>query len=93
MIHARKDYDRIQDPALFNRNLLPASDSTPIGENEPVILFRAQDKHFIDILQHYLDMLYEDSNIQSKLKEQIEDHINLAYEWRKNHKVKTPDIP
>ena len=33
MLHAREDYQRIQDP------------DDKIGEDEPVMLFRAQDRH------------------------------------------------
>jgi hypothetical protein len=43
MIHARKDYNRIQDPAVTNPALL-APGATPIAEDEPVFLLRAQDE-------------------------------------------------
>lgn len=42
MIHARTDYDRIQDPALHDASLL-SEGSTPFGEDEPVFLIRAKD--------------------------------------------------
>ena len=40
MIHARVDYNRIQDPALENPSLL-AGNSKPIASDEPVFLLRA----------------------------------------------------
>jgi len=42
MLHARPDYNRIQDPAVEDSSLLSPG-STPIGENEPVFILRAQD--------------------------------------------------
>jgi hypothetical protein len=42
MKHARRDYDRIQDPALHDLSLL-SNGSTPIAADEPVFLIRGQD--------------------------------------------------
>jgi hypothetical protein len=42
MLHARPDYNRIQDPALNDPSLLSPG-STPIAAEEPVFLLRAQD--------------------------------------------------
>ena len=50
MIHARSDYDRIQDPAVNDPSLL-SEGSTPIGEDEPVFLIRAKDKYAVMCLQ------------------------------------------
>lgn len=43
MIHARSDYNRIQDPAVDDPSLL-SEGSTPIGVDEPVFLLRAKDQ-------------------------------------------------
>jgi|HubBroStandDraft_6_1064221.scaffolds.fasta_scaffold107012_4 hypothetical protein len=43
MIHARKDYNRIQDPGLENPDLI-CNGATPIAADEPVFLLRAQDE-------------------------------------------------
>lgn len=43
MLHARNDYNRIQDPGLENPGLIP-NGSTPIGKDEPVFILRAQDE-------------------------------------------------
>lgn len=48
MKHARKDYDRFQDPA----NKIP--------EDEPVMLFRAQDQYAVDALLGYVAAIYAD---------------------------------
>ena len=42
MIHARADYNRIQDPAVDNPALLAAGTSA-IAADEPVFLLRARD--------------------------------------------------
>lgn len=45
MKHARPDYSRIQDPL----GLIP--------EDEPVMLFRAQDKFAASLVRHYADLV------------------------------------
>lgn len=42
MKHARRDYDRIQDPGLQNPDLV-APGSSPISQDEPVFLLRGSD--------------------------------------------------
>ena len=76
MIHARKDYNRIQDPA----GLIP--------ENEPVILFRAQDKHFDRVLRFYRDIVKTD-NGDPRIITAINEHLILADAWPKK---KAPDL-
>jgi hypothetical protein len=99
VIHARKDYNRIQDPALEDPSLL-SEGSSPIGENEPVMLFRAQDKHFIQVLASYRTMLYHDfrkGNMShdelQKMDRALSEHIVRADGWRKQNGAKTPDMP
>lgn len=48
MKHARRDYDRFQDP--WNK----------IPDDEPVMLFRAQDKHAADVLREYARLVRND---------------------------------
>lgn len=82
MIHARKDYNRIQDPA------------GKIGEDEPVILFRAQDKHFLDVLFRYREQLLDDGRDQmDPMIIALDDHLRRAAIWRMQHPVKAPDMP
>jgi hypothetical protein len=77
MKHARPDYDRIQDPA----GLIP--------EGEPVFLLRAQDKHFIGMLEYYrAAVLAQDGD--PKIVKAVEQHIERAKQWPKR---KAPDMP
>jgi hypothetical protein len=85
MIHARDDYNRIQDP------------EGKIGEDEPVLLFRAKDKHFQEVLSEYSALLESDTDMDDKEREKmrlsISSQIYLADNWQRNHGCKTPDIP
>lgn len=82
MIHARSDYNRIQDP------------EGKIGEDEPVILFRAQDKLFLGVLYSYRSDLTGDGfRDDHPMVRAIDAHIERTYEWGKTHTTKTPDMP
>lgn len=76
MKHAREDYNRFQDP----ENKIP--------EDEPVMLFRAQDKHFISVLEYYRNLVVEDDP-GNPIVELVEAHIELARKWPVR---KVPDI-
>lgn len=78
MIHAREDYNRFQDP------------ENKIGQDEPVMLFRAQDIHFLDVLNYYANELEAVNNMQVAKK--VREHYKLAKQWRKTHKYKEPDL-
>ncbi len=52
MKHARVDYNRIQDPALFDPSLL-APGTTPFAEDEPVFVLRAKDASAPATLRHW----------------------------------------
>ena len=80
MIHARKDYNRFQDP------------KNKIGKDEPVLLFRAQDVHFIKVLQYYLDRLELVGNLE--MAHCIQSQILLAKNCRAKFEntVKEPDL-
>jgi len=90
MIHARKDYNRIQDPALENPELL-GEGSTPIGEDEPVFLLRARDKHFQRMLMFYALLVEEDNS--PDMVSAVMAHKKLSREWQTRHGTKTPDMP
>jgi hypothetical protein len=90
--HARPDYNRIQDPALQDPLLLGAG-STPIGEDEPVMLFRAQDRLFISVLHHYAARLQNTVGVDPAMVEAVERQIEAARTWQAEHGCKTPDIP
>lgn len=77
MKHARQDYDRFQDPA----GLIP--------EDEPVMLFRAQDKYFDKVLRYYRQLVEHDGG-DNKILDAITKHLALAKLWPKK---KSPDMP
>lgn len=94
MKHARHDYNRIQDPALSDPSLLSPG-STPIGEDEPVCLFRAQDKFFVPVLRAYAKMLEDQPGYTPSLDHvqvSVLDHIQVAEEWQLKHGSKLPDL-
>lgn len=80
MIHAREDYNRIQDPA----GLIPA--------DEPVFLIRAQDICALHTLHAWMSQA-QASGASNEIIKKVKDHIALMTEWRKNHAVKVPDLP
>jgi hypothetical protein len=81
MIHARNDYQHIQD------------ETERIGRDEPVILFRAQDVHFLEILNHYRNLVASDGG-DPNIVAALGVHIKRARDWRRrNHgRVKPPDM-
>jgi hypothetical protein len=81
VIHARPDYDRFQDPA------------GKIGKTEPVMLFRAQDRHFVDVLAYYLLRLAKDQDARADMIVAVVRHIRRAQVWQLTHPTKTPDLP
>ena len=80
MRHARTDYDRIQDP------------DNKIPDNEPVLLFRGQDKHSLAIAYEYLRLL-EESGGQPEMKRALQKQIKRIEAWQKTVKCKEPDMP
>jgi hypothetical protein len=96
MIHARRDYQRLNlDPALADPSLLSPG-STPIAEDEPVMLFRAQDKHFLTVLSEYAALITRDPYIPqrqaSAMTATIHEHIARATAWQQKHGCKSPDL-
>ncbi len=80
MRHARKDYNRIQDP------------DHKIPVTEPVFLLRGQDVLAPEILKSYSHMLRHRYGDEEGAK-QLEEHAQKMIAWQKNHKVKIPDLP
>jgi hypothetical protein len=81
MKHARADYDRIQDP------------EGKIGQDEPVMLFRAQDKHFPKVLAYYLMLLGKDAEARPDILTAVVGQIRAGQRWQAEHGCKTPDLP
>jgi hypothetical protein len=82
MRHARKDYDRIQDPA----GLIP--------QDEPVFLLRGQDVLAPDTLRYWADRLrIADIGEMNEMSKLAEDQAIKMELWQQNHKKKFPDLP
>ena len=80
MKHARKDYDRIQDPA------------GKIPENEPVFLIRGQDAAGPATLRFWAD----EAELQGSSKEitnMVREHANKMEDWQLFNTCKAADLP
>ncbi len=80
MKHARKDYQRIQDPA----GLIP--------EDEPVFLLRGQDILAPRVMKAWLEM-YEQNNGDEKVANAVRDHIDSVIKWQFKNGNKMADFP
>jgi hypothetical protein len=69
MIHARKDYNRIQDP------------QKKIPENEPVFLLRGQDKFAPELLLRWAAKLRLDGG-DPNMAQMVETHAQAMIEWQ-----------
>jgi hypothetical protein len=81
MIHAREDYNRIQDP--LNK----------IGKKEPVFLIRAQDVTMVPMLLHWVQLQREQANCDEEACRKVLAHIQPTMEWQRLHGCKTADLP
>lgn len=81
MLHARRDYDPIQDP----RGLIP--------DMEPVLLLRGQDKHAPKALMYYVMQLIKDEHVDYDLIEAVILQIRSMQQWQREVNVKSPDMP
>lgn len=79
MIHARKDYNRIQDP----EGIIP--------ENEPVFLLRGQDKFAPELLLRWASKLRLDDG-DVRMAQIVENHAMDMIGWQKAIKCKQPDL-
>ncbi len=79
MLHARKDYNRIQDP--WGR----------IGPDEPVFIVRAQDKIAPLVMRHWANMQrFFGGSIE--MCEMVEAHADLTEKWQKEHGCRVADM-
>jgi hypothetical protein len=79
MIHARDDYNRIQDPA------------GKIPEDEPVFLIRGQDFIAPHILQCYVNAA-EANGYPADLIQKAREHIDRMNVWQHERAVKKADL-
>ena len=80
MKHARKDYDRIQDP------------SGHIPEDEPVFLLRGQDILAPPLLRKWADTLLENEGSE-EMAEMVYNQATAMEEWQEEFAAKLPDLP
>ncbi len=92
MIHARKDYDRVQDPALEDPTLL-GDGSTPIGKDEPVFLLRAKDRHASAVVAYYAMLLAKDPDVDSEMAKLCLEWSTRMRDWGIERGSKAPDMP
>lgn len=79
MLHAREDYNRIQDP----ENKIP--------KDEPVFLIRAQDRIAPSVLRAYAE-IHMLINGDADMCAIIKLHANKMKLWQMQHKVKVADL-
>lgn len=80
MLHAREDYNRIQDPA----GLIP--------DDEPVFLVRAQDVCAIPTLLAWIHQARH-VGASEEIIELVKAQIDRMADWKISHAVKVPDLP
>jgi len=80
MLHARKDYDRIQDP------------SGKIGEDEPVFLLRAKDELApICLILWAEELIRRDGD--KKMAQMVVEHAAKMICWQMENGCRLPDLP
>lgn len=79
MIHARPDYNRIQDPA------------GKIGADEPVFLLRAQDASAPETLRFWADENIRNDG-DPALTRLAEMHADAMEDWQKKNGKKSADL-
>jgi len=80
MKHARKDYDRIQDP----------ENKIPVGE--PVFLLRAQDVTAPDVVRYWA-MQAKMRGAAERIVRAAREQADRMVEWQREHGMKIPDMP
>lgn len=65
-------------------------DGTPIPDDEPLILFRAQDKLLTALLEYYNELCQQAGSPEEQL-ERVRERVELIREWQERHSTKVPD--
>lgn len=79
MLHARPDYNRIQDP------------EGKIAVDEPVFLIRAQDRSGPATLRFWAEENTRNGG-DMQLSELAEEHANRMEDWQQQHLTKPADL-
>ena len=80
MIHARDDYNRIQDPARL------------IGDDEPVFLLRAKDKCAPQAVRDWANAANA-AGASPNIVQAAFSQARAMDEWQEKHGNQVPDIP
>lgn len=80
MKHARKDYNRIQDP------------DGKIPDGEPVFLIRGQDLAAPDTLRAYAILAHKNGAAQNIIDATLKQ-VREMEDWQRKVARKTPDMP
>ena len=80
MIHARKDYDRIQDP------------EGKIPEGEPVFLLRAQDAVAPQVVEIWA-IAAHNAGADGDIVQHAYEHAQVMRKWQAEYGSKVPDMP
>lgn len=93
MRHARKDYDRFQDPAVDRPELLGRG-CTAIAPSEPVFLIRGTDRVAVRTLLYWADEAEAEGALE-ELVEAVRAWAEEIEKWQAAHLtlVHTPDAP
>lgn len=62
---------------------------SPLGEDEPVVLFRAQDRLLPQVIQFYLDLSARYGSPEEHL-DALRRTLETVAAWQEDHFIKTP---
>jgi len=65
------------------------NDGTPIPDDEPLFLFRAQDKLLPEVLSFYKKLRIKHGASEETIKK-MDEQTKRIIEWQKNHYTKLP---
>lgn len=63
---------------------------SPLQDDEPVFVFRAQDKFMAEVLVRYADMCHLGGASEAYVQA-IWNHKGLVSAWQADHQIKIPD--
>lgn len=68
------------------------NDGTPIPDNEPLMLFRGQDRLLPDLIDQYAEMCASAGGLEENIQA-LKEKAESVREWQRNNpdSVKTPD--
>jgi hypothetical protein len=66
---------------------------TPIGDDEPVFILRAKDRHAPDTVRHWAGLCYARGRGDAIASRDARRHADAMEEWGKAHGTQSPDVP